>query len=200
MKHLALEIYAEMLEFFEDPAESTSWYVLPVSAIDGVGCRAVLKFHRDGLSVLELSPVHMHSFEDGDDIQPFVYFIKHFEKPGGFRGYTAGHVQKILLQAQKTMAALQFNRLSGRFQPRTPGTRDLKAFGCENVQTDLRECRVCGETTRTKTNCDCSAQYLCFACWDRVQPVREERFGEAFKVQRCPECSAELIYSAHRQR
>jgi hypothetical protein len=199
MKNIALEVYTEMMEAFEDTKERLYHYRLPVKAIHGVSCRALLFFKRDGLASLEVSPFNIAYFDEYGDPANLVYFRKRFEKAACFSKYTPEYLEELLLNTNQILSALKFNRLLGRFQLLTPSIGDLQAFGCENVLTDLNECRTCGEATRCKTNCACCAQYLCFGCWDQVPPVREERFGDMVKLQRCPGCNDELVFSRNLQ-
>jgi len=200
MKTLALEIHAEMIEEFEVLKETYYFYRLPVQAINSVPCCADILLKKDGVACLNLHPRYIAYFDEVGDPGNLVYFRQRFEKVDDFSKYTPEYLEAILLSANKILSTLKFNRVLGRFQQTTPGIQDLHSFESENVQTDLEECRSCGEATRCKTNCSCSAQYLCFACWDHIQPVLEEKFGDLVNVQRCPGCNEELVFSRHLQR
>ena len=199
METLALEVYTDMMEEFEDLAETLFYFPLPIQAVNGVPCRAGLILKRDGHARLNVYPRNIAYFDEDGDPGNLIYFRHRFEKVDDFSKYTPEYLEAILLSANQILSTLKFNRLLGRFQQMTPGIQDLRSFGSENVQTNLKECRTCGETTRCKTNCSCSAQYLCFVCWDDIQPVREERFGELNWLQRCPGCNEELAFSRHLQ-
>lgn len=200
MKSLALEIHAEMMQEFEVFEEAFYYFRLPVQAINQVPCRAGFLLKRDGVASLDVAPLHISYCDEYGDPGNLVYFGKRFEKVEDFRKYTPEYLETILLSANEVLSILKFNRVLGRFQQMTPSILDLQSFESENVQTDLKACRTCGEPTRCKANCSCRDQYLCFVCWDRIAPVREEKFGDLVKLQRCPMCSEELVFLRHTQR
>jgi len=207
MKTLALEIHAEMIKEFEVIKRTVYFYRLPVRAINSVQCFAGILLKAKGVAYLDVGPVNIAYFDEYGEPGNLVYFRQRFEDVDDFSQYTPEYLEAILLSANKILSTLKFNRLLGRFQHMTPGIQDLHSFSqdlhsfeSENVQTDFMACRTCGEATRCKTNCSCGAQYLCFVCWDHIQPVLEEQFGDFVDVQRCPGCNEELVFSRHLQR
>lgn len=201
MKTLALEIHAEMIEEFEVLKETFYFFRLPVQAVNSVPCCAGILLKKDGVACLNVGPLNIAYFDEYGEPGNLVYFRKRFQKADDFSKYTPEYLETILLISNEVLSTLKFNRVLGRFQHMTPGVQDLQSFGGENVQTDLMACRTCGEATRCKTNCSCGAQYLCFVCWDQIKPVREDKFGDGdlLKLQRCPGCNEELVFSRHLQ-
>lgn len=195
MKTLALEILAEIQQSFEDPGASLHYVSLRVRSINAVPCRAHLLLQRDGWTCLEVVPNRIAYFDEYGDPANLVYFRKRFENRESPPRYTPTELERILLETRDILASLKFNRMEGRFQLIAPGIKDLESFSCENVCMDLNPCRSCGEPTACKTSCACRAQHLCFVCWDKIAPVREERFGDFINLQRCPGCGEELAFS-----
>jgi len=87
---------------------------------------------------------------------------------------------------------LKFDKLNGRFIPTyipiTTHKQIHKLFRAENIETNIKECCVCYEETKTLTNC---GHPLCYECHSKIKATEdEENVGETCK--HCPICRKDI--------
>ena len=194
MKHLAEAIHPLLTEALKSPDDRPFLFPFGIESIHLVPCRAFLVVHRDWRAALNITRrnVYYHN-EAVYPVDNLYYYQKEIPVAPVVPVGTPQWIEALLLESKAILSDLRFNRLEGQFQPSAEPIANTLAFECENVRMECRPCRICGEATKTKATCSCPRKHLCFACWEQIEAVLDEEFGEV-RIQHCPECRQVLVF------
>ena len=79
---------------------------------------------------------------------------------------------------------VKYDKLNGKFIPSYIASHVSinKLFKAENIETDINECCVCYEETKTLTEC---GHPLCYECHSKIKEINN---GEGDEYKQCPIC------------